>query len=100
MRTGGGYSRFNGEEQDEGDDYQARKDRINKTIEKDRKIIEGAQKANEPLYRQIDVSSKMNSLSFNSLSNHSFHFQKHSSDNEYMKHIQKQRSKQNLEQSS
>lgn len=56
MRTGGGYSRFNGEEQADADDYRERKDRVNKTLEKDRKIIDEAQKVNEPIYKVIDVS--------------------------------------------
>lgn len=42
MKTGGQFSRYNGDEPDEDDDYLARKDRVNKTIEKDRKIIEDA----------------------------------------------------------
>lgn len=77
MRTGGGYSRYNGDENDDGEDYDERRDRVNKNLQKDRKIINEANKVNDPIYKAID----------------------HSSDNEYLRHIQKHRSKPNLESS-
>ena len=63
MKTGGQYTRYKGAEgeQPEGRDekdeeYRNRVNNVNKMMEDDRKVIEGAQKANEPIYKQIDVS--------------------------------------------
>ena len=57
MRTGGQYSKFQDDtpEQDV-EDYNQRKDKVNKAIEDDRKIIEDAKKTNAPIYNQVDVS--------------------------------------------
>ena len=62
MKTGGQYTRYKGAEgeQPEGRDekdeeYRNRVNKVNKMMEDDRKVIEGAQKANEPIYKQIDV---------------------------------------------
>ena len=68
MRTGGQYSKFQDEggsddqEQQDQDEqqYKMRKEKVQKAIEDDRKIIDDAKKTNAPIYSQVDVSSFFN----------------------------------------
>ena len=58
MRTGGQFSKFHQDDPraNTEEDYKKKRERVNKQIEDDRKLIDETKKANAPIYWQVDVS--------------------------------------------